>query len=267
MVKKLFKHEILAWLRVWIPMQIILLGISVVNRLIWLIGAEGTIYTIVKVSSSIACGVAIIAAFALPFIFGIVRFYKNLFSCEGYLTFTLPVTTNQHISVKLITAFMFSVLSVLLILVSGCIVSSGDLLVEIVKAAIFMLKDIYSIIGLNLVFYIIEVIIIILLTIMTQYLLYYSCISIGQTFKKNRVIGAVVVYFVYYAITQVLSTVLVIIISTGIIPMNMIGLWAETHMTEFVHITFCATMVLEVILNVLYYCITRYFIHKKLNLE
>ena len=55
--------------------------------------------------------------FALVFI--VERFYKGLLGDEGYLMFTLPVTTSAHIGSKLLTGMIFAILSTLVTIVSG----------------------------------------------------------------------------------------------------------------------------------------------------
>ena len=55
--------------------------------------------------------------FVLVFI--VERFYKGLLGDEGYLMFTLPVTTSAHIGSKLLTGMIFAILSTLVAIVSG----------------------------------------------------------------------------------------------------------------------------------------------------
>ena len=44
-------------------------------------------------------------------------------------------------------------------------------------------------------------------------MLYYACISIGQTAKKNRILLAIGVYYIYTIIVQVISTVFSVVFS------------------------------------------------------
>ena len=54
----------------------------------------------------------------LAVVLGVIRFYKNLFTKEGYLTFTLPVTSTQHILVKSTTAVLVQIVSIIAIMLS-----------------------------------------------------------------------------------------------------------------------------------------------------
>lgn len=269
MVKKLFKHEILAWLRVWVPMQIILLAVAAFGRVWQLFENDSMTYDIIYGSAIALYVVAIIASIGLVTVFGVVRFYKNLFSREGYLSFTLPVTPAQHIWVKLLTAGMFSVFSMLVVLLSFGVFTAGELFSEIIKALSYIIKQAIPLLGSHLIFYIIEFVLMIGVALLAEYLLYYVCIALGQTFKKNRVIGAVGVYFIYYIINQVIGTILSVIImllaETDFFLA--IGRFVEENPFETVHIVFCVGLVFGALLAALYFVITHAVMRKKLNLE
>ena len=106
MVKKLFKHEIFALWRLMAPIWGVLFGVSILGRFIQLFEQETVAYDIVSGSAIFFYIVALLACLVCPFVFAITRFYRNLFKGEGYLTLTLPVTTDQHILVKLVVAVL-----------------------------------------------------------------------------------------------------------------------------------------------------------------
>ena len=58
---------------------------------------------------------AIIAACFLVFFIICAHFYRNLMTDEGYLTFTLPVKTSEILWSKLITAMLWTIISVVVI--------------------------------------------------------------------------------------------------------------------------------------------------------
>ena len=97
MVKKLMKFELASYMRSLLPFQLILLGIALLHRFVQLFENDGDAYWTFFSSSTaiiiIACIVTLVATVALC----IARFYKNMFTGEGYLSFTLPVTVHQHI--------------------------------------------------------------------------------------------------------------------------------------------------------------------------
>ena len=122
MVKKLFKHEYHFYLRIMAIVYGILLTMSVATRLIATFESDTKAYEIISTFTLITYYISILAAFGFAFVLGIVRFYKNMFTCEGYLTNTLPVTASQHIMVKSITAFSMDLLSAIAVALSVFIV-------------------------------------------------------------------------------------------------------------------------------------------------
>ncbi len=117
MLKKLLKHEYRATYKLFLSIYaglllitLVTLGISKLDLFSQL--PFSTLKTLFLIAMVLGC-------IALPIgsvIYIMYRFYKNLFSDEGYLTFTLPVTRMQIILSKFIT---------------GCTWFAGSLLVTI----------------------------------------------------------------------------------------------------------------------------------------
>ena len=100
MVKKLIKHEFIAYSRSLLPIELALIGIAIVLRFIQFFENQTTGYSILFGSAIFAFCAAIVVCLVMTFIVAIQRYYKNLFKSEGYLTLTLPVTHSQHIFTK-----------------------------------------------------------------------------------------------------------------------------------------------------------------------
>ena len=269
MVKKLYKHEFLAWLRVLPVVYIITLSVAAVHRIIQFFENDTVYYGIISGSAIFVYVIALLACAFTPIIFGITRFYKNLFTGEGYLTFTLPVTPGNHLWVKVLTAVAFSIMSLLVCLASFVIITAGDVLGEIWKAAEYLLKQIPQEYAGHLLGYCGEFLVLLLVSSFGTYMLYYTCICIGQLFRKNRVLAAVGVYFGYYMINQVLSTVLGVMMAvfeqTGVL--ENVYLWIGEYALETVHIAFGGSIVISAGLGLVYWLICHTVIRKKLNLE
>lgn len=265
MVKKLFKHEIHALWRLMAPVWGILLGVSVLGRLIQLFEQNTVIYDIISGSSVLFYVVALLACFVCPFVFVIVRFYRNLFSGEGYLTFTLPVTTGQHLWVKLTVAVVTELLTLFAAAVSVILVTFGDLTIEISKAIAYLYKMCVQAWGAHLPMYTVEVILAIIALFTTETLLYYACIAIGQQAKKNRILCAVGAYFGFYVIKQVLGTIVVIIVS--FIDWEPLLIWITEHPFATIHTAFCGGIVIEALLGAFFFVISYLLMSRRLNLE
>lgn len=269
MVKKLFKHEFLAYARVMSLVYIILLTIAATGRVIQFFQSDSVVYDIISGIANITYTVCLFAALSFGFVFGIIRFYKNLFTAEGYLSFTLPVTSTQHILAKSVTALGFSVITVLVILLSGCVITAGDFLVEIMKALGYIFQKLHEQASFHISLFVLEFVLLLLVSSFSNLLLYYMFIAIGQLFKKNRILASVGAYFVYYLITQVISTILLIVF-TVLVPENLFEQLLEfitLHPYATVHIVLCGLTVLAGVFAVIYFVVTRTIINKKLNLE
>ncbi len=269
MVKKLFKHEFLAYARVMSIVYIILLTVATANRIIQFFEADTVAYSIINVFSWITYFISVFMVFIFAFWMNIVRFYRNLFSGEGYLTFTLPVTTTQHILVKSVTALCVGVATVIVALITGCIVTAGELLVEIWKAIAFLMEEAFGNAGIQFVFIAIDVIVFLLVGSYTSILLYDMFISIGQLSKKNRILSAVGAYFVYYIARQILGTVIVITFSQLAMQgfIERLGIWIDKHPYAATHIGFWTAIILSGLFSFIEFVVIRKITTKKLNLE
>jgi len=114
-----------------------------------------------------------------------------------------------------------------------------------------------------------EFVLLLLVAAFTGIMLYYTFIAIGQLFRKNRVLAAVGAYFVYYIITQIISTVLTIGFSALTLSgtVEQIGLWAAAHPYQTIHIVMWGLIVLEAIFAAVEFLVIKWVITKKLNLE
>ncbi|MEE1186435.1 MAG: hypothetical protein UHN02_03545 [Acutalibacteraceae bacterium] len=270
MVKKLIKYEFIAYARTMLPMILILFGVSLLNRFVQLFENRSEIYSIVFGSSVAALVITMLVCVFMTVFVGITRFYKNLFTLEGYLSFTLPVTASQHIFVKVLVATVFSVVSLAAILLSASIATFGEVLVEVFKAINYLAKEFFAFCGaLNGTFYIIEAVVFLLVATISGFMLFYACIAIGQLAKKNRVLSAFGTYFAYYFICQILGTILITLVVKfyDYLPIEQIADFIYKNPFESIHIGLCLFILWEAVLGVVYYLITDSIIKKRLNLE
>ena len=267
MVKKLFKHEIYAYLRTILPMHLILIGIAALGRFVQLFENDSTAYRIVFVSSVVVFVVGAVVCSVLTLVFGIKRFYTNLFSSEGYLSFTLPVTPTQHIWVKNIVAVIAQLTSIIMIAVATCVITLGDVCNELFKAFFYIVKSLYIETGYHCVLYTLEIIVLAVLEAATIYMLFYACITLGQRAKKNRIAAAVGIFFIYYFIMQILSTVGIILATIFELKISEFLAYIDKHPITGVHMIFGAGIVVYAIGYTIFYFVTKNTIKNKLNLE
>ena len=270
MVKKLFKHEFLSYARAMAIVYGILLTMAAATRIISLFESDTDAYRIISTFSNITYIVSAAAAIGFAFVLGIVRFYKNMFTAEGYLTHTLPVTADQHILVKTVTAVCVNWISVIVVFLSAFIAIPYEQIKE-------FLQDFFYIFDLLLKWYStqsfwigLEYFILLLITSFSSVMLYYACISLGQLSRKNRILAAVGVYFLYYILTQIVSTVVTVILTTLAsmsVYMYDILFWVTEHPMEVYHTVMWVIIFFQLLFAVAEYFVIRWVLTKKLNLE
>lgn len=270
MVKKLIKHDIRAFARTMLPVEIIVVALGLFCRFIQFFESRTTAYEIAQFSAIAAFVLAILAALFMAFFTGVSRFYKNLFTNEGYLSMTLPVTPAQHILSKTVVSLLYTVLTCLVILLSASLASMGELLFETVKAGNYLLGKLISLVGgTNFAFWIVEGILLLCVYTVNTYLLWYACLSIGQRAKKNRALAGVGVYFAYYFIRQIFGTFLVILFTVFAQTelFRSIGYYLDRHPVFTIHTFLIGFTVIYVLFSLLYFAIANRMLSKKLNLE
>lgn len=271
MVKKLLKHEFIYYFRTFALFLPIVLVIGVMARVFRLFeNFDSALVNIAIISSAFMLVVSCFALLMLSVVVAVVRFYKNMYSAEGYLTFTLPVNNAQHIFVKLLTAICCQAICLLTVILAVVIAISGEPLKEFMLLLTAGLSEFYEDIGaVSFIAFVFDIIVIVLLSVVGNMLLYYACITVGQTAKKNRILMAVGAYFIYYVATQVISTVIVMIFTvlgmSGVF--DGIVMWLDDHMILTMHLTMGVSIVIYAAMAVAFWFVTQSIMTKKLNLE
>jgi hypothetical protein len=237
MFGKCLKHEFRATKRQLVPLFIAMLAVSILAGIFFGIGNRLpgnedslALTAISEILSSILMLVLFGLMFAVvivAFVMIIRRFYTSFFTDEGYLTFTLPVTINQHIFSKFITAYIWQVISaivsficviimaILAVLIGGSVTTEDD-----VTESINSFEYILDMLGIEaapgfLPTVIILGIIYLILSLAVSIFMVYLSISFGcMLAKKHRVICGIVSYYVinliFSTITSVIQSVIAV---------------------------------------------------------
>lgn len=203
--------------------------------------------------------------------FGIViytgmRFYKTLYSDEGYLSFTLPVTPRQHLIAKVVVATIWNLISSIVVFIS-----IWPLLVALEKAIGEQMPDMREVLvqigemlektfGINLGMIIFLFIAVCVLSTVFSVLMIYSSVTLGQTFKKHKIMGAILFYIAEYMVLQTLSSVL----TFGLMFQYSVNSEEYWKMSGGLYV---GIGIISLVGTVLLFIQTRYFMEKKLNLD
>lgn len=107
MLGRLLKHELRATARIFVPVY---LAAFSVNLIFLLSRNAGDEYLTVKMVMSIMVGIGYLATLLVWLIMAVGRFYQSMFTDEGYLTHTLPVSTNKLVLSKLLISIFWYLL-------------------------------------------------------------------------------------------------------------------------------------------------------------
>lgn len=261
MLGKLIKHELKATSRLLIPLYLVLLCISIINRILYQSGINDGILGFFTGFLMITQIVLIIAIFVTTVLFMIIRFYKNLLSDEGYLMFTLPVNTHQLIISKLLVTIFWLIVSIIVVLTSLYIVfaTSGSMsfIISEFQKAIIELNTQFGVNG-RLIFS--GMILLILISIVSYILLFYTSIAIGQLFSKHKIIASFVAYAVLYNAIQLLMVAVLVLLSYA--------LSGNPNFTTLIpQIIFPVGIVISLLICVVFYVTTNFIFRKKLNID
>lgn len=268
MVGRLLKYDLKGYFRVLIPLYLAVLGTGILNRIVQFFETSTTAYAIVFRSSVVLVVLACIVCLLFTLAYVIITFYRNLFTREGYLSFTLPVSVNDHLHAKMAGALIVCALSVVAVLVSACIAASGEMVAEVVKAGNYLLNKAAGLLGAgNLWGWGIEGFVLLIMGTLAGVLFFYLCICIGQLAKKNRILAAFGVFFAFYVAFQILATIGLIVVNVDYDWYSNLVDWYQDMGTGGVHFLLCCGIALSTIVALVCYLIDRHIMTAKLNLE
>lgn len=268
MLKKLYKHEFHSLFRSLLPIWAALIGFAVLSRLTFITDFDNDVLNTVRGLSVTAYIFAIIAVFIVGLVIVVMRFYKNLLTHEGYLTFTLPFTPTQHIVCKLVCGGVVMIIDFIIVICSLLILGAGtEVLGEIlsdIRIALTALPDYLSAGQIALISS--EILLLLLLSPFQSLLMFYAAMALGQQFK-NKVGGAAIAYICLYAAVQIITSLIMI-------PVSFVSAGGMEEFNNLINdsvmylgVFFSFLIVMSAALSTVYFVITRHFLTKKLNLE
>ena len=205
MFGKLMKYELRYLIRIFGPMWAIVVSLCILTRLTLQPDLDGMMYVegteaILPVIIVMLTIFAIVTMMIVAMVVLIQRFYKGMYGDEGYLMFTLPVTTGSLIHSKAFSAILMMLGSAILTFVGVLImVSYPEIWKELDMnwSELFrMLLDMNGLNEMQFVVLLIWTIVVGVLSVAQGIYLIYLAISIGQLWKKHPVAGAIAAYYV-----------------------------------------------------------------------
>lgn len=209
------------------------------------------------------------ASFATQIIIA-VRFYKNLFSDEGYLTNTLPVTRGQHLLSKTIAGTIWECIDIVLIILSLYIIIATSFVIDIARNYKAEILTELGFVGKYANYSPTAVLIVFLLfyftSLISNVVTIYASVALGQFFTSHRVLGAVAAYFALTTILSVITCAIMALFGVLSVTVN-----PDRYATEFNFLAYMITLtkisvISSLIITVILYVLTHFIMKKKVNL-
>lgn len=240
MLRKLIKYE---W-KGFYKMGLILLGVVAFATLLGFLASRSPLWSDVRVYDSFAVGLATTISFfsiilyiillagtvyAL-LIYAAVRFYRTMYTDEGYLLHTLPVTKHQILISKLLVSsiwlfityiamFASIVLFIMFMMEAVSPGSVGEMMAYLPGLFDELWRELGNLSGkdrVELAYLITSLFLSLLVAIPSGIITIFGAISLGQLFSKHRVLMAILCYVGINIVMSIISKMVRSISYTGI---------------------------------------------------
>ena len=196
------------------------------------------------------------------------RFYRNKFTDEGYLTFTLPVSCHQLLLSTVVNMLLWMLIAAAVLVVSGGMIiligtaDKGLFNMEFLREigdGFRLLGSAYTELGWNVGHTILSCLNVALSTL-SGIITMLTAITIGAVIaKKHKILAA---FGIYYGINIAVST-----LSATTSTLVSINSWEASNALSTVDITMVFQLILAMVMIVGGYLLTTHLMRNKLNLS
>ncbi len=296
MLGKLLKHEWKSTYRTGCLMLIVLVGITFLGWLAFRSPMWQTLYgdndyyrnnfginilNLVSVFTLILYFVMLVAVPIGTMAYLGVRFYKTMYTDEGYLTHTLPVKEGQLMFCKTLISSLW-----VLIISVGVVLSVFGLMLFLISAVLppdytlaefweefrqvyeTEMREVFAMIekelGISFRGYFIYMIVSMVLSAFASIMTLFGAISMGQLFTKHRVLMAIVSYILVKIVSGIIGSAV-----EGIITVSYAKSTSEsmTAIGSYFNTNMIVVLVLNLIFAALLYLVSWLVNTRRLNLE
>ena len=233
-----------------------------------------TMMNVVSVFSFILYILLLTGAVYAIFIYLVVHFYRSMYTDEGYLLHTLPVTKNQILVSKILVStiwvflvYIGMILSIFIFLLVLVSVTTGENMFTVMRELMEILgefKDLFDLLfgDLEITWTVVASIINLLLGVPMAVIIMFGAVSLGQLFSKHRVLMAILSYVCILIFRWVLRSVI-----QGISWAGMMSSTTGQGFFDYTNMTLYSNLILELLLAVGCYLASYFITSKKLNME
>lgn len=268
MLGKLLKYELKATSRVFIPLYIAILIVSIVNGLslnLEILNIQGL--------ATIILMCLFISLFVITIVVTIQRFNKNLLKDEGYLMFTLPVSSKHLVLSKYLTSLIWTFLSFVVAFLSFTII----FMIPTYKYFDFSyfineFNLLFSnMLNLNILGQFLKIILLMIISYTIFIFNVYLALSVGQLpiFNRFRNVSSFIGFLVINLLISYAQNIVSLFVNDASVNIEAIDNinYAINSVTSIVSKGLNIAIVINIIIILVLFFATTYILDKKLNLE
>lgn len=262
MLGKLFKYEIKATARVFLPLYLLLIVFAIINSFIPLNEHTITMPQVIIITLYI---IVFVGMFIVSFVVMMDRFNKNLLSHEGYLMFTLPVETWKHTACKALVNLMWVSISLIMAFISIVIIAlQASSLKDIFSVFTFIWGVTKQLFGANAYQLILQIIVGVIVWILNGILMIYLSIAIGHLSNNHKNIVSTGAFLLIYALFSIISNKLF----AGILsPALNVQQMASGRLANYPFGPIWLMLAISALYGAIYFIVTNLLLSKRLNLK
>ena len=268
MLGKLLKYELKATSRVFIPLYIAILVVSIVNGLslnLEILNIQGL--------ATIVLMCLFISLFVITIVVTIQRFNKNLLKDEGYLMFTLPVSSKHLVLSKYLTSLIWTFLSFVVAFLSFTII----FMIPTYKYFDFSyfineFNLLFSnMLNLNILGQFIKIILLMIISYTIFIFNVYLALSVGQLpiFNRFRNVSSFIGFLVINLLISYAQNIVSLFVNDASVNIEAIDNvnYSIDSISSIVSKGLNIAIVINLIIILVLFFATTYILDKKLNLE
>lgn len=274
MLRKLLKHEFRATARVMLPVYLVTILLALMTRgtAFWtqMVTTEGltgrSFLALISGLIGVGFSLALVATFVVAVILMILRFRSNLMADEGYVMFTLPVSTHALVWSKLIVSTVWFVGAMLIDILSlAALVADVTFFQEFGRLIHEISQQLTAYMVGNGMAFLAEFILLCLLGCLTTCLTFYTPLAIGHSFSQHKMLLSVAFFFAIQISMQIISGTLFM---AGVPFMDSFSVWfSSVTPAAVIHGMMWMSILMSAVYGVVLYCLTIRMLHRRLNLE
>lgn len=221
-------------------------------------------------------GVLMCVAFGYLILSG-VRFYKNVYGDEAYITHTLPVTAKQiHLSKVIVYSICSIVITLALTASIMIVVQTGVSGVTQANGEAISIFDSFKNSGTSGWGMGVIIVLMLITSGFANVTTVFCAVVLGQYWEKHKVVGAIVWYIILTFIISIISSICMIpivgskmfdAINSESAAQVTVGISVNNAGAEFMSTAFIVSTIVSLVVGVACYLIADYGLNKKLNLE